>query len=303
MKEIRDIIRFWEAHRGQPLALATLVATRGSSFRRQGARMLIHSDGSHVGGLSAGCIEEEVVDAARDVLGSSEPRLMTFDTRLRFGCHGTIEIFVEPVREDLMAELSDAYSRRESIRLETIVSGPDRGTRMAEFDEIPGSFVQSVAPSLRLVLIGDGAELTALRGQAAILGWETLHLEADANFPEILDDRTAVVLATHNYGRDCTALRKLLPMGLKYIGLIGSRRRRDDLLFDVLHDGMEIRSSLFAPAGLHLGADAPEEIALSIAAEIQSVFAAGTARPLRETKLPIHHRESIAPPCVRESAV
>src|SRR4051794_39155094 len=95
----REIIRFWEARRGEPLALATLVEARGSSYRRPGARMLVSGNGESVGGVSAGCIEEEVILRAREVLMTGEPRLMTFDTRLRFGCHGTIEIFVERVAE------------------------------------------------------------------------------------------------------------------------------------------------------------------------------------------------------------
>ena len=118
----------------------------------------------------------------------------------------------------------------------------------------------------------------------------------------MLDDRTAVVVATHNFGRDCAALRDLLPAGLRYLGLVGSRRRRDDILFDVLQDGVDAHSSLFAPAGLHLGADSPEEIALSIVAEIQCVFAGGTAEQLRHRKAPIHHAPLAAVPCAESVA-
>src|SRR2546422_10951590 len=98
MKEIRDIIREWERRLGQPLALATLVRAQGSSYRRPGARMLICSDGTTAGSLSGGCLEEEVVRRAFDVLRTGVPSLLSFDTRLRFGCNGTIEIFVEVVR-------------------------------------------------------------------------------------------------------------------------------------------------------------------------------------------------------------
>src|SRR5688572_7233630 len=82
MREIRDIIREWERHRGQALALATLVQSQGSSYRRPGARMLVCPDGMTVGSLSGGCLEEEVARCAFEVMGTGMPSLMSFDTRL-----------------------------------------------------------------------------------------------------------------------------------------------------------------------------------------------------------------------------
>lgn len=301
MKEISEIIRFWEARRGQPLALATLVAAHGSSYRRPGARMIINGAGDSAGGVSAGCIEEEVTACARDVLRTGVPQLMTFDTRLRFGCHGTIEIFVEPVAEEIMAGLRECANQRQNCCLVTVVHGDDRSTRIAGFQEV-GSFVQTIEPVLRLILIGDGSDTVALHAHAALLGWEILGWEAAPVPADKLDGRTAVVIATHNFGRDCAALRDLLPVGLKYLGLVGSRRRRDDLLFDVLHDGVACNSCLFAPAGLHVGADSPDEIALSIVAEIQCVFASGTGEHLRHRNAPIHQPAPEAVTCAESVA-
>lgn len=288
MKEIRDIIRFWEARRGQPLALATLVAARGSSYRRPGARMIISAHGECAGGLSAGCIEEEVVASAREVLDTGTPKLMTFDTRRRFGCHGAIDIFVEAACEEMIAMLRACFAQRQSCRLETLLHGESRGTRIAGFKEASGAFVQTIEPTLRLILIGDSSDTSALRALATLLGWDVLHFDAGPVPTQVLDDRTAVVIATHNFGRDCAILRDLLPAGLRYLGLVGSRRRRDDILFDVIHDDISLSSSLFAPAGLHLGTESPEEIALSIIAEIKCVFGAGTAQHLRHREVPIH---------------
>jgi xanthine dehydrogenase accessory factor len=302
VKEVREIIRFWSARRGQSLALATLVSARGSSYRRPGARMLIDATGASVGGVSAGCVEEEVIACACHVLRSAAPRLMTFDTGLRFGCHGTIEIFVEVVADQMMAELRDCLAQRQSCRLETLVRGDAPGTRLAGFEVGAESFVQTIEPALRLVLIGDSSDTVALRAQAALLGWDILQTEAAPLPANIIDDRTAVVVATHNFGRDCAALRELLPAGLHYLGLVGSRRRRDDILFDVLHSGVDTHSALFAPAGLHLGADSPEEIALSIVAEIQSVFGRGTGQPLRQLKTPIHERAPHLARCAPSAA-
>lgn len=294
MKEVSDILRFWNAHRGEHHALATLVATRGSSFRRQGARMLIHSDGRHVGGVSAGCIEEEVVDRAREVIASGRPVLMGFDTRRRFGCHGSIDIFVEKVQVTTMSTWHDRFRRRERVGLETVVTGERSGTRVMDSPGSPESFFQVLPPPIRIVLIGDGAELRAVQEHAAVLGWEALRMDAEQVGDLPVDDRSAVLLATHNFGRDAAALRALFPLGLRYLGLIGSRRRRDDLLFDVMHDGLAMESELFAPAGLDLGADAAEEIALSIVAEIQQVFSTTSAKHLRDCPQPIHQRDKPA---------
>src|SRR5205823_14167026 len=95
MKEIVDILRVFELHRGQPLALATLVRAQGSSYRRPGARMLVCPDGTTVGSLSGGCLEEEVARRAFEVIRTGTASLMSFDTRIGFVCNGTIKYLVE----------------------------------------------------------------------------------------------------------------------------------------------------------------------------------------------------------------
>src|SRR6266404_2419650 len=116
MKEIRDILRLFERHRDQSLVLATLVRTHGSSYRRPGARMLICGDGTNAGSLSGGCLEEEVVRRAQDMMCDGAPALMSFDTRLRFGCNGSIDIFVEPARDNFLSQLATNFSERRSCR-------------------------------------------------------------------------------------------------------------------------------------------------------------------------------------------
>jgi xanthine/CO dehydrogenase XdhC/CoxF family maturation factor len=250
--------------------------------------MLISATGEFAGGVSAGCIEEQVADCAREVLRSGVPQLMKFDTRLRFGCHGMIDVFVEPADETVLVELRECLFQRQSCRLVTVTQGESPGTRVSRFDEVPDAFAQTIEPVLRLILVGDSSETAGLRAHATFQGWDVVQMNAWAGATDALDERTAVVLATHNFAHDYTALRDLLPVGLKYLGLVGSRKRREDLLFDLMQNSVELNSNLFAPAGLHLGAESPEEIALSIAAEIQCVFSDGTAEHLRDRKSPIH---------------
>ncbi|MBA3652296.1 MAG: XdhC family protein [Chthoniobacterales bacterium] len=297
MKEIADIIAEFERRRDEPLALATLVRARGSSYRRAGARMLITSGGQTVGALSGGCLEEEVAVHAREVIATGDPVLLSFDTRLRYGCNGAIDIFVEGVRPELLEDLAAAQRARRGSLLATLFERADSlGTRILSFDEeaFSGAFRQEIPPPLRMILIGHGPDSSALRSLGAVLGWSVIETEEASSLPNEFDKWTAAVVKTHNYGRDYAALEKLLPLGLPYLALLGPRRRRDQLLHTLLEAGVNVRSKLFSPAGLDLGAESPEEIALAIVAEIQSILAKGSAESLRERKAQIHRALEVA---------
>ena len=289
MREIGDIVREFERRCGEPFALATLVRTRGSSYRRPGARMLITRDGNAVGSLSGGCLEGEVVEKAREVLRTGTPALMEFDTRRRFGCNGALEILVERVSESFLAVLSDHFHTRRPCLIATAFSA-ERGSRVvSNADELRGDELrQVIEPPPQLLIIGDGPDSVALRAFAETLGWPVQAMDSASQLDGPYDPWTAAVVKTHNYGRDFAALRTLLPLELRYIGLIGPRARREQLLGDLLDTGIAAGPNLFAPAGLDLGGDSPEAIALAIVAEIQAVFAAGSRQSLRDRKAAIH---------------
>ena len=290
MKELAEILQECERRRDQPLALATLVRAQGSSYRRVGARMLIASDGTTAGSLSAGCLEEEVAACALRVIHTRQPTMMSFDTRRRFGCDGSIEIFVEPAAEEFLAELARHFLLRHTCIIATVFEDAERlGSFISTLDYAKaGTLCQMVEPPLRLIVVGDKPELPSLETFARTIGWQIINCQSICELPNEIDSRTAALIKTHHYGRDCAALRLLLPMGLRYLGLIGPRRRRDRILGDVLDSGVEMRSQLFAPAGLDLGAEAPEEVAMSVVAEIQRVFGQGSGESLRDRKAPIH---------------
>jgi xanthine dehydrogenase accessory factor len=297
VKEICDIIAEFQRRRGEPLALATLVRVRGSSYRRPGARMLIAADGSLVGTLSGGCLEEEVSVRAQEVITTGVTTLLSFDTRLRYGCNGAIEILVERVAPELLDRLAVAQGNRSESLLATVFENSDSlGTQfLFSADEaVPGAFVQAVPPPLRLILIGHGPDSVPLRALAAVLGWTALEADEASTLPNDWDEWTAAVVKTHNYGRDYAALEQLLPLGLPYVALLGPRRRRDQLLHSLLEAGVNLRSELFSPAGLDLGAESPEEIALAIVTEIQATFAAAAGESLRDRKTPIHLASGLA---------
>ena len=291
MKEIEDILAEWARRRDEPLALATLVRARGSSYRQPGARMLIAGDGTTVGVLSGGCLEEEVADRARETTASGIPRLLSFDTRLRYGCEGAIEVLVEKVQPQFFAEITSALQARSTCIVVTeFARRESSGSRVLRpGEETPAeAFVQILRPPIQLLLIGPGPDSAALQTFASTLGWKLMEVEEATLLPNELDEWTAAVVKTHNYGRDYAALARLLPMKLRYLALLGPRHRRDQLLHALQEAGIAGRSELFAPAGLDLGAESPEEIALAIVSEIQAVFANATAASLRERKTAIH---------------
>jgi xanthine dehydrogenase accessory factor len=290
-REIQDIIAAFERRPNEPFALATLVRARGSSYRRPGARLLIARDGLTTGALSGGCLEEEVARRAQEVIASGRPLLLSFDTRLRYGCNGAIDIFIEKIRPQFLDALGAARRAREEICLATNFLGEDSlGSRvlLAQENISAEAFVQTITPPVRLIVVGEGPETATLRDFTRTLGWELHETEEPEILPNEFDKWTAALVKTHNYGRDFVALQKLFPLGLRYVALLGPRRRRDQLLHALAEAGVPFRSELFAPAGLDLGAESPEEIALAIVAEIQAAFAEASVGSLRERKAPIH---------------
>jgi xanthine/CO dehydrogenase XdhC/CoxF family maturation factor len=169
------------------------------------------------------------------------------------------------------------------------------------------ALVECVLPPVRLAVFGGGPDVEALVRQGAAVGWRVavvgtrpadelraalpmaaewvplVHAEQAAERVR-LTPRTAAVVMTHGYARDRELVRALLKTPVPYVGVIGSRRRFADLLRELADDaprGGGARRRLFGPAGLDLGAETPEEIALAVVAEAQAVLAGRSARPLR----------------------
>lgn len=299
MKDIYDILREFEKRRGQSFALATLVRAEGSSYRRPGARMLICQDDSTVGSLSAGCIEEEVALCAREVLRNGVSTIISFDTRRRFGCNGKIDVFIERISENFLVDLAENLIARRNCLAVTIFKGKRVGSSVAGFQhfrEREHALIQEIHPPIRLLVFGEGHDSAAFHRLSELLGWKAIEVVDQHQLPIDADRWTAAIVKSHNYGRDFTALQKLLSLNLRYVGLIGPRKRRDQLLNDLLDLGVTINAGFFSPAGLDLRSETPEEVALAVVAEIQRVFAGGSGESLRERKMSIHAlEESLIP--------
>ena len=212
---------------------------------------------------------------------------------------------------DWMVWIEEAWTSRKVLRLRTDLSQEKLGMR--SIPSYPGAsapgqreecFEDFVAP-IALWILGAGDDSRPLVRMAKALGWTVGLLDhrpaytRPERFPEadvvraghpaavipalLLDDRTAVVLMTHNYLKDLEALRHLLPSAAGYLGLMGSRARGAKLLAELAAEGLAPDTRLHTPVGLDLGAEDPETIALAILAEIQAALHGRSGRSLRET--------------------
>jgi xanthine dehydrogenase accessory factor len=175
--------------------------------------------------------------------------------------------------------------------------------------EVAGSevFFETILPPRSLVIFGAGYDAAPLVRLGKELGWQVTVLDGRAHYakPErfpladrvlvadladplaglALDEETAAVVMSHSLAQDLAFVKALLPRKLPYVGLLGPRRRTDRILAECAWPaGPEVRG----PAGLDIGAETPEEIALAIVSEIESAFAGRPGGRLSSRSGPIH---------------
>lgn len=175
-------------------------------------------------------------------------------------------------------------------------------------------FKQNLPAALRLIIIGAEHDAVQLCSFAALSGWEVCVIATDSdpkelvNFPgaksvintraelfdmNLIDDRTAVMLMTHSYSKDLKYLLRLeQATTISYIGLLGPAKRRERLLNEIMEQRPQVSEAFFdtihGPAGINIGAETPQEIAISILSEMLSVFRQQPIMPLKNKKGRIH---------------
>jgi xanthine dehydrogenase accessory factor len=370
--EISDVLEAIEtlSERGEKMALATVVGVRGSTYRRPGARLLVRDGGELIGNISGGCIDGDVQELAREIMGGGKARLVDFDLTADdeavwgwgLGCNGAMELFVEPAEKafEVAGDLRRALEEEREVSVVTViessVDGVERGSRLivhpdgrrektlgnAKADDVAAAaavaaltkrqsvkqdleaaggvitaFVEVLEPSSRLLICGAGVDAIPVVRFAAGLGWRPVVIddrdrfltkdrfpEAEAFIPVSKpveaadkarpDRRTFVVVMSHNYLRDKDYLRSFLGTDVAYIGSLGPRKRLDAVLTDLAKEGVEPSEQdlekIYAPAGLDVGAEGPEEVAWAIMGEVLAVRAGRRAGFLRDRKGHIHPR-------------
>jgi xanthine dehydrogenase accessory factor len=239
--------------------LATVVRTVSVTAAKAGAKAIIRPDGMIIAGwIGGGCAKGAVLKAAREALADGEPRMVS----------------VRP--EDLLAELGiQPGETREGVRFASNLC-PSKGTM--------DIFVEPVLPHPSLVILGASPVALSLAAQARVLGYHVTlaapaadlaaapdaHVIVDSFAPRHLNEaRRFVVVSTQGKG-DEAALKSAVAIDAAYHAFVGSRRKMAALRARLIADGVDAAAidRIKAPAGLDLGAITPEEIAMSILAEI-----------------------------------
>jgi xanthine/CO dehydrogenase XdhC/CoxF family maturation factor len=337
-------------------ALVTITETRGSTFRRAGASMLVARDGRLVSELAGGCPQRDIVLRATQVMDAGTPAIVAYapdsnyDVMLETGCGGELKVLIEPFRTSKDIEFLQAIARLRSLRQAGVLATmygvddsalsprPQRlllgeGLRWTNIDD--GALQESVGNAVismngnataihrqimsrgnicdvffeplqvphALVIVGDDLVARRLAELSLQLGWETILVDPSQIMPELppgarhliaspsllgtqpfLDRSASVVVMTHRLERDLAYLGALLQTPAAYLGMIGSRQRAAQ----VRQALPAANGRLHIPAGLDIGSETPQEIALAIAAEILATRSGRGGEALAHSQRPIH---------------
>jgi xanthine dehydrogenase accessory factor len=256
--------------------LATLWRASSAGAGRAGSRLLYHSRRVRWTDIAELQLARTIAADAAEVLESRRSRTRAYEMPA-----GTADVLLEYLPPP--------------VPLVVFGGGPDAAPHV-RFAQARGWHVTVVDPRARAV----SRDLFPEADAVILCGPEGVPEQT-----RLASDSIAVVM-THNYHRDLSLLEALLPSPVRYLGLLGPQARAQRLLHDLTlagHDASpEQLRRLHAPAGLDLGADGPEEIALAIVAEVKATLAGRGARPLRERYGPIHEREAAERPWARRTA-
>jgi len=241
--------------KGEAAALVTIVSTTGSTPQRVGAKMLVYSDGRTVGTIGGGCYENDAFWKAREAITARKPQLVHYELSDDFAqetgliCGGQMDVYIEPIEPS--AELY-------------IVGAGHVGFHLARVAHEVGFVVHVVDDREKF------ANVERFPNAAEIVVDDIPQWLARAPLPT----HAFVVVVTRGHTNDLEALRALAPRELRYLGLIGSRAKVARIYEEILKDGRlpaDRLERVHAPIGLDIGAVTPQEIAVSILAELIAV--------------------------------
>jgi xanthine dehydrogenase accessory factor len=239
---------------GLRAALATIVARKGSTPRKDAAKMLIYEDGRHTGTIGGGCTEAEVIREALASIRSGRPQLLKFDLTgddAEDGgliCGGTMEGYVEPILPDP----------------NLIIFGAGHVARC----------VSEIAHTVgfRVIVVDDRIKYA---NRERFPHAAALHVESwDEVFKQLMvNESSYLLIVTRGHDHDLKCLRFALKSSAKYIGLMGSQRKIRLFNETLEKEGVDPArfTRVHAPVGIEIGSETPEEIAVSITAQLIKV--------------------------------
>lgn len=297
----------WQASEaGIDWVLGTVYKTEGSAYRKAGAMMLINSLGQQLGLLSGGCLDADIVLNAKKVMQTGSTMMLEYDGsdeddlsfQLGIGCGGKVYIMLQAVSPDRdlgLNEMAEALRHR------------DRGNYYQKIGVAEGYFkkddarflkrsvieqgwlITPIHPEPHLLLIGGGMDALPVVRIAKELGWQITLVDPrpanaraeffasadrilkklDEHITAYVNDNKvdAAIIMSHNIDLDATGLKLLQSTQIKYIALLGPKHRYRQVLDRAgLLEG-ELTCQVTGPAGLDIGGQLPESIALSMLAE------------------------------------
>ena len=251
MDLFEEIVRMRRA--GQRGALATIVHTNGSIPSFESSRMLVREDGSIAGTVGGGCVEADVWAAAKEVMEKEAPRKLTFHLNNEATydngliCGGTVEVFVEPILPQPVVYLFGG-----------------------------GHVSMSVAKAAHAAGFGVGVidDREAFANAERFPMAQEIYTTYEEGFDKLRPNASSyLVIATRGHKEDMRVLGWAVRTAARYVGMIGSRRKVFSVYKALEKEGyrMEEFERVYAPMGLEIGALSPEEIAISIVAELVAV--------------------------------
>jgi len=242
------------AQQGEAAALVTVTATQGSTPQKAGAKMVVYADGRIVGTIGGGCVEAEMTWRARHAIETRRPELVGYDlTPDQAGedglvCGGRMQVFIEPIEgTPTLCLFGAGHVAQPLARLAKGV-----GFRVEVADDRIKFANRERFPDADLVIV---------EGFAAAATQMTL------------GGATYAVVVTRGHRGDADALAAVLGRGLRFVGLLGSKPKMVHVLAELEERGLpaEALAEVHCPLGVEIGAATPEEIAVSILAEIIAV--------------------------------
>jgi xanthine dehydrogenase accessory factor len=239
---------------GEDAALVTIVSSQGSTPQRVGAKMLVFPDGRMVGTIGGGCYENDAFWKAKEAIQTRKPLLVKYDLNDDFAqenglvCGGQMQVYIEPL---------------ESTPRLYVVGAGHVGFNLAKLAATIG---------FKIHVLDDREKFA---NQERFPEAESVVVET---IPEWLQraeipSSAYVVIVTRGHTHDLDALRSLAKRDLRYLGLIGSKAKVKRIYDALIEEGMPVEylQRVHAPVGLDIGAVSPEEIAVSILAELIAV--------------------------------
>ena len=297
--------------------LATVVGTRGSTYRKPGARMILVGNGTRVGVVSGGCLEADVARRAWFLKSPGEAELVRYDTgtgddatyEFGLGCRGVVEVLLERLETSsdppIIRALRTAVFDRRTVKLATFI----RGSRIGERVDLDGcrcdaaadedAVLEVVAPPVQLIIFGSGIDVAPAIRIANAMGWQTLVIDhrlhaanvADASRTLLanasawtqsatIDAHTAAVVMTHRMNDDAAYLGSLVGTAVAYVGCLGPASRTTALFDQLAIDGVAVDPAFRAKVHAPVGLDLGGERPEEIAlAIIAEMQAALNGRP------------------------